>query len=311
MATQAQILANQSNAQKSTGPRTAEGKAAVARNATKHGLFARKDVVISENQADFDALRDDMLAELGPVGAVEGILAERIVSLAWRLRRAARMQDEVIDVRIKDEINCSRPILSKSLVTGQPCRLSKNTKRCYDDLVLGVIAKWDFEGDRVLERLSMYERRFEASLFRTMGELKKLQEARKQKQSETAETEAANYRGQDARVTRGRDARGTECAKQSQCVGSVATTPAVPNASGFEAATHRGQDARDTERDTLVTEAMRDCAEKQSQYATAQEELIPFKKREYELLARIAAQPNKANRRRPADLNAHASSITL
>jgi len=29
---------------------TAEGKAAVAKNATKHGLFARKDVVISENQ---------------------------------------------------------------------------------------------------------------------------------------------------------------------------------------------------------------------------------------------------------------------
>jgi hypothetical protein len=57
MATQAQILANRRNAQRSTGPKTAEGKATAAKNATKHGLFARYDVVISENQADFDGLR--------------------------------------------------------------------------------------------------------------------------------------------------------------------------------------------------------------------------------------------------------------
>ncbi len=216
MATQAQILANQSNAQKSTGPKTAEGKATVAKNATKHGLFARKDVVISENQAAFDALREEMFTELAPVGAMEAILAERIVSLTWRLRRAAQMQDEVIDVKIRAEISRSKAILSKSLITGQPCRLSKNTKRCYDDLALGLIAKWDFEGDRALERLSMYERRFEASLFKTMGEFRKLKDARKQERAETAEAEAVYDRGQDARVTRGRDARDTECEKQSQ-----------------------------------------------------------------------------------------------
>ena len=201
MATQAQLLANRHNAQKSTGPKTAEGKATSAKNATKHGLFARKDVVISEHQADFDALRDEMLAELNPVGAIETILAERIVSLTWRLRRAAQMHDEVIDVKIRAEINRSKAILSKTLITGQPCRLSKNTKRCYDDLALGLIAKWDFGADRVLERLSMYERRFEASLFKTMGELKKLQYTRKQEPSETVDMETASYRGQDALVT--------------------------------------------------------------------------------------------------------------
>ncbi|MBN2313735.1 MAG: hypothetical protein JXM79_07375, partial [Sedimentisphaerales bacterium] len=227
MATQAQIQANRRNAQKSTGPRTAEGKAAVAKNATQHGLFARDSVVISENQAQFDALREEMFAELSPAGAMEVILANRIVSLTWRLRRAAQMQDEVIDVKIRAAINRSKPILSKSLINGQPCRLSKNTKRCYDDLALGLIAKWDFEGDRVLERLSMYstgrltaERRFEASLFRTMGELKKLQQARKRETSESIETEVVSYRGQDARITRGRDARDTKCAKQSQFAGS-------------------------------------------------------------------------------------------
>ncbi|MEJ2702101.1 MAG: hypothetical protein P8Z79_06625, partial [Sedimentisphaerales bacterium] len=60
MATEAQIKANRLNACKSTGPRTAEGKATVAKNATKHGLFTQDNVVISENQAQFDALRDEL-----------------------------------------------------------------------------------------------------------------------------------------------------------------------------------------------------------------------------------------------------------
>jgi len=46
MTTESQINANRQNAQQSTGPRTDEGKAKVAQNATKHGLFSQKTVVI-------------------------------------------------------------------------------------------------------------------------------------------------------------------------------------------------------------------------------------------------------------------------
>ena len=184
MATQAQILANRRNAQKSTGPRTAEGKATAAKNATKHGLFARMDVVITENQADFDAFRDEMLAELEPEGVMESLLAARIVSLTWRLQRAERMQNELIDVKIRREINDTRPELSESLITGKPCDLSKYSDKCYDDLALGYVAMFDFGGQRALERLSMYERRFEASLFRTKAEFEKLRQARIAKQAD-------------------------------------------------------------------------------------------------------------------------------
>jgi hypothetical protein len=45
MATAAQIHANRANAQKSTGPRTAEGKAKVAQNAVQHGLLAQRTIV--------------------------------------------------------------------------------------------------------------------------------------------------------------------------------------------------------------------------------------------------------------------------
>ena len=41
MATAAQIAANRLNARKSTGPRTAAGKAVSSRNAEKHAKFTR------------------------------------------------------------------------------------------------------------------------------------------------------------------------------------------------------------------------------------------------------------------------------
>ena len=41
MITEAQIVANRRNSMKSTGPQTPEGKATVAKNALKHGLYAR------------------------------------------------------------------------------------------------------------------------------------------------------------------------------------------------------------------------------------------------------------------------------
>ncbi|MBN2128115.1 MAG: hypothetical protein JW741_01410, partial [Sedimentisphaerales bacterium] len=90
MVTEAQMAANRLNAQKSTGPRTAEGKAKVAQNAVKHGLLARDAVIRGEDPDEFALFRDEMLDELAPVGALESMLAGRIVGLAWRLRRAER-----------------------------------------------------------------------------------------------------------------------------------------------------------------------------------------------------------------------------
>ena len=94
MATEAQMAANRLNAQKSTGPRTAEGKAVVAQNAVKHGLLAREGVLRGEDGEEFERHREALLEELNPTGALEVILAARIVDLTWRLRRAAQDQNE-------------------------------------------------------------------------------------------------------------------------------------------------------------------------------------------------------------------------
>jgi len=77
MATTAQKLANRNNSQKSTGPKSDEGKAVVSKNAVKHGLFAAEAVISGENPADYELYHDNFLAEMLPVGMVESMLAER------------------------------------------------------------------------------------------------------------------------------------------------------------------------------------------------------------------------------------------
>src|SRR5918992_2030133 len=87
MASERQIRANRRNALKSTGPRTAAGKAASSRNALRHGLTAHQVVIEGEDPARFDALRHRFFGEFRPVGPMEEFLVERLAGLAWRLRR--------------------------------------------------------------------------------------------------------------------------------------------------------------------------------------------------------------------------------
>ena len=54
-------LANQRNAQKSTGPRTAEGKAKSAQNARTHGLFCQEIVLMTEDRSLFIDLRREFI----------------------------------------------------------------------------------------------------------------------------------------------------------------------------------------------------------------------------------------------------------
>jgi hypothetical protein len=171
MASEAQVLANRSNAEKSTGPRTPEGKAAVSQNAVRHGLLAREVVIKGEDLGQFEFYRDQMLGELAPVGSVESMLAERVVSLSWRLQRAERLQGAAFDSLYEKET--AEPLV-KLPVLLRP----KGAGRTQGDpgdgnLVLGQVVVADFSHAKVLDRLLMYERRIEHSLYRTMGELQR------------------------------------------------------------------------------------------------------------------------------------------
>ena len=170
MASVAQIEANRLNAQKSTGPRTPEGKERASRNAVKHGLLAEQVVIHGEDPAEFDGYRDRMLGELAPVGEVETMLAERAVSLAWRLRRAERLQSAVF-ARVYRE-NADDVVLWPK--HGLPIQPGPDE----EEVVLGQVVMTDFGQAQVLDRLLVYERRIEGSFYRTMAELRRERQAR-------------------------------------------------------------------------------------------------------------------------------------
>jgi hypothetical protein len=82
--------ANRRNAQKSTGPRTAEGKARSRFNAVKHGLRAATPILPGEDGDAFQARMAAWTNDLKPGDDVERFLVGRAVQLSWQLERADR-----------------------------------------------------------------------------------------------------------------------------------------------------------------------------------------------------------------------------
>ena len=137
MATAAQVSANRENAQKSTGPRTEEGKARSSKNATRHG-FNSKEFIVGENQQEeFASLSESLRQQVSPEGALEEEVFAQLLHAAWNLHRLRRIEAELAAGDID-------PLADASL-------------------------------DGQLDRLARYEVRFERSFYRAMKELRILQ----------------------------------------------------------------------------------------------------------------------------------------
>ncbi|HVN28428.1 MAG TPA: hypothetical protein VMT64_08085 [Candidatus Binataceae bacterium] len=84
------LAANRRNAARSTGPRTPEGKARVARNAIKHGFFAAATRWSSQQQRDLQTLYADLRDDFLPGGIGEEscvwTIADAYVRMASLLR---------------------------------------------------------------------------------------------------------------------------------------------------------------------------------------------------------------------------------
>jgi hypothetical protein len=92
MATPAQIAANQANSQKSTGPKSSEGKARCSRNSFKHGLYSKELVLPNEDPAELDQLRASLRAEHQPINTTEEMLVNDLAENFWRLRRMRELE---------------------------------------------------------------------------------------------------------------------------------------------------------------------------------------------------------------------------
>jgi hypothetical protein len=212
MASVAQIQANRLNAQKSTGPRTPEGKATASQNAVRHGLLAEQVVIKGEDPAEFEGYRDRMLGELAPVGAIETMLAERAAGLAWRLRRAERLQSAVFATVYRE--NADDIVLWPR--HGLPIKPGPNE----DEVILGQVVMTDFARAQILDRLLVHERRIESSLYRTMAELRRERQARMAAAAEeTSRSERCPPAGQEAAAPAELGSFGAEAVAEGEAEG--------------------------------------------------------------------------------------------
>jgi hypothetical protein len=82
---------NRDNARKSTGPKSAAGKATVSRNALKEGFSASFAIVAPEDQEFYDQFLAGHRAELNPQGTQQEDLFRRITLAAWNVRRIEKL----------------------------------------------------------------------------------------------------------------------------------------------------------------------------------------------------------------------------
>lgn len=87
MSTPRQIAANRLNARKSSGPRSAQGKAASSANSLRTGLYARSQVIAGEDPAELRTLADQYLLRWQPATPEESFLVATLIDAEWLLRR--------------------------------------------------------------------------------------------------------------------------------------------------------------------------------------------------------------------------------
>ncbi len=92
----ARAAANRLNALKSTGPRTAAGKAKSALNALKHGLTSQSPLLPTENPADYQLFSEGYLEELNPQSVDQCTLAQQLILTSWKLNRIPQIEAKVL-----------------------------------------------------------------------------------------------------------------------------------------------------------------------------------------------------------------------
>ncbi len=95
--TPAQTEASRKNGARGKGPATPAGKAASCQNAAKHGLRAQGFALLPDEDAGaFEGLRQRLVEEHDPRGAVEEALVEGLALALWRTRRVEALEVEAL-----------------------------------------------------------------------------------------------------------------------------------------------------------------------------------------------------------------------
>ncbi len=97
MATLRQIEANRRNALKSTGPRSAAGKAVSCFNALQTGIDAKSLVIRGEDQCALEQLAGEYHERFRPATPDARFLVDSLVNAEWQLRRLRKVEAQLWD----------------------------------------------------------------------------------------------------------------------------------------------------------------------------------------------------------------------
>jgi hypothetical protein len=156
---------NRRNATHSTGPKTPTGKAAVARNAVKHGAYSEALTMLLEEPEDFTKLRDGMVQTFQPSGPMEVGLVDRMASLWWRMERA----------KVAANQDLWETAMAK-LISDPPRRADDNAVNVQQQKnIYRVNGAWNHDKQ---DRLLRHEMTLERSFFHLLHELERIQSRR-------------------------------------------------------------------------------------------------------------------------------------
>ena len=185
MLSDAKIQANRANAQKSTGPRTAEGKQNSARNATSHGFFCRDAVLPGEDFDEFIDLREHFIEDLRPQNYIELRLVDNIALANWKLRRLQTSELHLHNSK-EDQLKSTAKAYVERL--REDSRMRRANMHVTDKLIEAAKEEMDASvsmaaslatlDGRSFERLAMLEIRLQNQINRNLRELSRLRKER-------------------------------------------------------------------------------------------------------------------------------------
>jgi hypothetical protein len=155
-----QLESNRANSEKSTGPKTPEGKRRSSLNSYRHGLTGQVHTATAEELAVFQKHCAAILAELAPRGPMEIYFAQSIAEDMWRLQRARALENGIFAQGFRDHVD--------SIAAGHP----------ETDASLSQSQTWAQQAHN-LHLLTIYEGRIRRALEKNRAELAALQTKRK------------------------------------------------------------------------------------------------------------------------------------
>ncbi len=164
MATQKQIEANRRNAQKSTGPRTHNGKLRARQNSRKDKAYECEPLLPGEKPDNLDALVGAYERQFNPQTPIESDLVFQLAATQYRMLRALRFESSIFDFHVKERI-------------GQLARHGDSVD--IDTLVTETVTV-DASHGNALSKVSLYENRLARRYEHTRKQLEQIQSLSKQ-----------------------------------------------------------------------------------------------------------------------------------